>query len=367
MKATTDKGLPYLDLREKVGDQWPDFVRFVTTGEASEAFLQRLDEDSKMQEAVDEAYQKEVQHVQRVLTLMPSAPAKPCAPAVRQSLWAGTAVAGLAVSVVLGVACWQLLGDRESMKVALDKNVAAFAKASVEREYAQRAQKTATVLKSGSDREKLEAANELPPMGPMAEPAIAALVNCVIDPTGNSKVRESCTYALSKVAQPHDIPKLLGGFASAAPETQYSMYAVIAQLRQKQPEQSLAPLLQTVRDPNAKSEVRQWTVKVLGRYEGSNDKATDALIEVMEVTGDPKAVRKEAADALGTWGEKLPARGVNALVNDLKTPDKAPPPAFAAVVNLGELARPALEQASPEEHPWVQKALISIAKHTNKD
>ena len=54
------------------------------------------------------------------------------------------------------------------------------------------------------------------------------------------------------------------------------MYAVIAQLRQKQPEQSLAPLLQTVRDPNAKSEVRQWTVKVLGRYEGSNDKATDA-------------------------------------------------------------------------------------------
>lgn len=61
------------DLMEKVSPRWrQEFVRFVQTGEASDAFLDYLDEDPGAQEAVEEAFEVQAAGLERLSELLES-------------------------------------------------------------------------------------------------------------------------------------------------------------------------------------------------------------------------------------------------------------------------------------------------------
>jgi tetratricopeptide (TPR) repeat protein len=139
--TNTPKHSRYEELRPLVGEHWSEFFRFITTGEASDEFLEVLDRDRGCQEALEAAYQKQVADMRDVIPPSPvsgseaaaAVATKKAVPPLRPSVrsWGPrvVAVASLAAAICLAVISVRLYdglrvaqGERDQRIASLEKS-----------------------------------------------------------------------------------------------------------------------------------------------------------------------------------------------------------------------------------------------------
>jgi len=187
--------------------------------------------------------------------------------------------------------------------------------------------------------DRINAAQDLGRMGPMAAGAAPALTEALFDP--NTTLHQIALEALVLIGKPA-VPALREALKRSLKSTYYDwVRRSVAEALVKIGEPAVPALAEALKDEDR--EVRSSAAKALGEIGESAVSAVPALAEALKDKG--REVRWSAAEALGKIGEPA-AAAVPALVEALKDEEELVRQSAAeALGQIGEPAVPALVEA----------------------
>ncbi len=177
----------------------------------------------------------------------------------------------------------------------------------------------------GTDREaRIAAAKALSKLGPKAEPAIPALVDCLNDPRPESydvRVGTLCAQALVAIGKPGEAAVIEALDSADVMKFTGACEAVL--LLKEPPAEALKPLLAALRDrevegpPNKRPKQRAWVAaRVLVRYGRRAAPATDDLIGMLKSDNFHEQVAAcQALAAIGPPAHKAVPRLLDLVEN----------------------------------------------------